>query len=69
MVTAPPYVIETTDPNLASVSLFIQTLFICLYLSAIVFVVVGIVKYKWPLRRWLATLGKRICHTEIEFVD
>ncbi len=70
MATAPPYMTEqTTDPNLASVSLSVQLLFLSLYFFAVAFVIVGVVKYKWPLRRWLTALGKRICGTEIEFVD
>jgi len=57
-----------TDPNLASVIFAIQLLFVLTVIGIPIFIIT-VIKYKWPLKTWIAVLEKKVCRTEIEFVS
>ncbi|MBI2064747.1 MAG: hypothetical protein HYT62_01695 [Candidatus Yanofskybacteria bacterium] len=65
-----PYLNEhpVTDPSLIPVIFAMQSLFVFMIIGIPIFAIIAI-KCKWPLKHWIATLEKKICGTEIEFVD
>ena len=57
-----------TDPSLMPVVFAMQSLFVFMIIGVPIFAIIAI-KCKWPLKHWIATLEKKVCGTEIEFVD